>query len=67
VPDDPFEQDIWPIDDARVPRWVREHGLRFRYPAAFVERLAEGEYVLFGDDGELVDMVYLADRDDPRS
>lgn len=60
------QQDIWAIDDYRVPLWVREHGLRFRYPAAFVECLGDGEYVLFGDDGEMVDMVYRADQQDPR-
>lgn len=67
VPDETLDQqDIWAIDDYRVPLWVREHGLRFRYPAAFVECLGDGEYVLFGDDGEMVDMVYRADQQDPR-
>ena len=68
VPDETLDQqDIWTIDDYRVPLWVRAHGLRFRYPAAFVECLGDGEYVLFGDDGEMVDMVYRADQQDPRA
>lgn len=50
--------DVIPIDDPRVPAWVRAHGRRFRQPAAFVERLDDDEYALFASDGELIDLVY---------
>lgn len=47
------------IDDPRVPDIVRAHGRRFRKPARFVIDLREGEYLLFAEDGELLDGVYL--------
>ncbi len=64
--DDASEQDIRAIDDPRVPSWVRQRAMRLRYPPAFVECLGDEEYALFGDDGELVDMVYRSGDDDPR-
>lgn len=50
--------DVVPIDDPRVPGWVRARGRRFRQPAAFAERLDVDEYALFASDGELIDVVY---------
>ena len=47
------------IDDLCVPDIVRQHGLRFRKPARFVIDLGGGEYLLFAQDGELLDAVYL--------
>lgn len=64
--DEPLEQDIWAIGDPRVPQWVRQRALRLGYPPAFVECLGDDEYALFGDDGELVDMVYRTGEDDAR-
>lgn len=52
---------VVPIDDPRVPAWVREHGRRFRQPAAYVECLDADEYALFASDGELIDLIYRAD------
>lgn len=54
---DPHD-DVIPIDDPRVPAWVRAHGRRFRQPAAFAERLDDDEYALFASDGELIEVVY---------
>lgn len=48
-----------PIDDPGIPLELREHGTRFRNPAAWVEDLGDGEYALYAADGELLDLVRL--------
>lgn len=53
------DEDIVDIDNARIPQAVRTHGARFRNPARFVADLGNDEYVLFAEDGELLDLVYL--------
>lgn len=53
------DEDIVDIDNARIPQAVRMHGARFRNPARFVADLGNDEYVLFAEDGELLDLVYL--------
>lgn len=47
------------IDDAEVPESIRRHGARFRNPACYVIDLGHGEYLLYGGDGELLDMCVL--------
>lgn len=47
------------IDDAEVPDIIRRHGTRFRNPARFCVDLGHGEYLLYGGDGELLDMCAL--------
>lgn len=47
------------IDDPRVPQAIRDHARRFRNPAKYVEEPGNGEYVLFADDGEVLDLVTL--------
>jgi hypothetical protein len=47
------------IDDEDVPEIIRRHGARFRNPARYVIDLGNGEYVLYGADGELLDLCYL--------
>jgi hypothetical protein len=59
---DDENDDVIPIDDPRVPEWVRAHGRRFRQPAAYVESLDADEYALFASDGELIDLVYLDEQ-----
>jgi len=53
------EEELLDIDDYRVPDSIREHGRRFRNPARFAVELGQGEYLLYAEDGELLDMVYL--------
>lgn len=43
----------------QVPDIVREHGLRFRLPARYVVCLGNDEFVLYAENGELLDLVYL--------
>lgn len=47
------------IDDAEVPESIRRHGARFRNPACYVIDLGHGEYLLYGGDGELLDICAL--------
>lgn len=47
------------IDDEEVPEAVRAHGARFRNPARYALDLGNGEYLLYGGDGELLDMCVL--------
>jgi hypothetical protein len=47
------------IDDAEIPELIRRHGARFRNPARYVIDLGEGEYLLYGGDGELLDLCHL--------
>ena len=53
------EEEIVDINDPRVPDAIREHGCRFRKPARFVVDVGNNEFVLFSEDGELLDIVYL--------
>ena len=46
------------MDDPRVPQVIREHGARFRNPARYVIAV-DGEYLLYGADGELLDLCRL--------
>lgn len=47
------------IGDPEVPEVVRRHGARFRNPARYVIDLGGGEYLLYGGDGELLDLCFL--------
>ncbi len=47
------------IDDEEVPDVIRVHGARFKNPARYVIDLGHGEYLLYGSDGELLDLCYL--------
>lgn len=47
------------IDDATIPDVIREHGREFRKPARMVADLGRGEYILFADDGEVLDFVIV--------
>ena len=44
------------IDDEEVPDVIRVHGARFKNPARHAIDLGNGEYLLYGGDGELLDM-----------
>jgi hypothetical protein len=57
--EDWFGEDVWPIDDPRVPPEVRAHGARFRKPAAWAIELDPGEYTLYAADGEMLDACWL--------
>ncbi|MGH8528288.1 MAG: hypothetical protein ACRETN_00370 [Nevskiales bacterium] len=52
------DDDVWVIDDPRVPEEVREHGALFDKPACAVI-LHGRDYWLFAEDGELLDIVSL--------
>ncbi|MEW5889132.1 MAG: hypothetical protein AB1768_08760 [Pseudomonadota bacterium] len=47
------------IDDAEIPELIRRHGARFRNPARYAIDLGGGEYLLYGGDGELLDLCHL--------
>lgn len=47
------------IDDAEVPEIIRHHGARYRNQARYVIDLGHGEYLLYGGNGELLDMCVL--------
>lgn len=52
-------EDVWTIDDPRVPEEIREHGASFRNPARYVIEVGEGEYLLYAGNGDLIDMCVL--------
>lgn len=56
---DAFDDEIKDINDPSLPEAVREHGRQFKNPAKYVEDLGEGEYALYTQDGELLDLIYL--------
>jgi hypothetical protein len=56
-PDD--VEEVLDIEDERVPQVVRQHGRRFRKPAKWVIDVGAGEYVLFSEDGEVLDLVIV--------
>jgi len=47
------------IGDATVPEAIREHGHQFRKPARVLADLGNGGYILFAEDGAVLDMVIL--------
>lgn len=47
------------IDDPEIPYIIRRHGARFRNPARYALDLGNGEYLLYGGDGELLDLCHL--------
>lgn len=47
------------IDDEEVPEVIRAHGARFKNLARYAIDLGRGEYLLYGADGELLDMCVL--------
>lgn len=53
------DDELIDIDDPVVPEEIRAHGARFKNPARYVADLGNDEYVLYAQDGELLDMVYL--------
>ena len=52
-------EEVLVIDDERIPPAVRAHGARFRNPARYAIEVGPGEYVLYGADGELLDLCCL--------
>lgn len=52
-------EEVLDIDDDLVPPTIRAHGARFRNPARYVIEAGPGEYVLYGADGELLDLCCL--------
>ena len=52
-------EEVLSIDDARIPPTIQAHGARFRNPARYVIEVGPGEYVLYGADGELLDLCCL--------
>ena len=52
-------EEVLDIDDPRIPNAIRDFGAGFRNPARYVIDLGHGEYVLYGADGELLDLCYL--------
>lgn len=58
--DDSSEEDegiLRDINDPLIPSAVRNHARRFRKPAAYVLDFGNGEYLLYAEDGELLDML----------
>ena len=52
-------EDVWIVNDPRVPMAVRDHGARFRHPACYVIEVEPGSYLLYAADGELLDLCCL--------
>lgn len=52
-------EDVWLIDDPRVPAEVCEHGARLSFPARYVIAVGEDEFALYAADGELLDLCAL--------
>ncbi|WP_303783508.1 hypothetical protein [Azovibrio restrictus] len=52
-------EEVLSIDDDRIPPAIREHGARFRNPARYAIAVSAHEYLLYGGDGELLDLCWL--------
>ena len=57
--DEELQDSVYFADDPRLPPVIREHGARFRNPCFYVVDLGFGEYLLFAEDGELLDAVTM--------
>ncbi len=53
------EDEVLDITDASIPDEIYEHGQLFNPPARWVIDLGRGEYLLFDEDGELLDLVHF--------
>lgn len=51
-------EEVLDINDPGLPNSLREIGRQYRNPARYVIDLGGGEYLLYAEDGELLDGVY---------
>ncbi len=55
-------EELIDINDPRLPKAVRKHGKLFKNPARYVIDDGDDSYILYAEDGELLDMVYLTEE-----
>jgi hypothetical protein len=51
-------EEVLDINNSVLPDSLREIGRQFKNPARYVIDLGGGEYLLYAEDGELLDGVY---------
>jgi hypothetical protein len=52
-------EELLDIKDSQLPDALREYAKKFRNPGRYVIETGEGEYVLYAEDGELLDLYFL--------
>jgi len=51
-------EDVLDIDDPDLPDALREQGKLYKNKAQLVINLGDGEYLLYAEDGEMLDAVW---------
>jgi len=51
-------EEVIDINDPSLPDALRKYGKQFKNPARYVIDLGCGEYLLYAEDGELLDGVW---------
>ena len=54
------DEEVLDINSPGLPDVLRDHGKIFKNPARYVIDLGEGEYLLYAEDGEFLDAVFLS-------
>jgi hypothetical protein len=52
-------EELLDVDNPQLPDTLREHAKKFRNPGRYVIEVGESEYVLYAEDGELLDLFFL--------
>jgi len=47
------------INAPSLPKAIRQHALSFKNPGKFVIEMGDGEYVLYTEDGDLLDLFFV--------
>jgi hypothetical protein len=53
-------EEVFEIGNPTIPEAIREHGNRFHKPARYVIATRGGDYFLYANDGEFLDIVFLS-------
>ena len=56
-------EELVDIDDPSLPDVLREHAKRFSNPGKVVIVVGDDEYVLYAEDGELLDLCFMSLED----
>jgi hypothetical protein len=52
-------EELLDINDPSLPDALRDHGKLFRNPARYVIDVGDSGFVLYAEDGELLDIVHV--------
>lgn len=58
--EDWYGEELLDINDSSLPEALRAYGKQFKNPARFVIEVGDNEYLLYAEDGEMLDAVFFS-------